>query len=65
MKKRLNLICALLCTMIALHAAAAKNREAQYITHSVQAPFSMEPIKEYIGERFFRDIIIGNAPERK
>ena len=48
MKKRLNLICALLCTMIALHASAAKNREAQYITHSVQAPFSMEPIKEYI-----------------
>ena len=48
MKKRLNLICALLCTMIALHASAAKNHEAQYITHSVQAPFSMEPIKEYI-----------------
>src|SRR5574344_561961 len=42
------LLCTILCTALSLSVSAAKKQEAKYVTHQVSAPFSMEPVKEYV-----------------
>lgn len=48
MTKKLSILCAVICTLLSLAASGAKKQEARYVTHTVSAPFAMEPIKEYV-----------------
>lgn len=54
MKRLTRIIFTLLCAVFAMTASAARQQEPQYLTHPVQAPFAMEPLKEYVfpGRRF-------------
>lgn len=48
MTKKLSILCAVICTLLSISASGTKKQEAKYVTHTVSAPFAMEPIKEYV-----------------
>lgn len=59
------LLCLMGSLLLSLSSSAAKNREPQYITHPVSAPFDMEPVREYVfPEKRFPITKYGARPEQ-